>query len=516
MGFKPAYKKLFQPTLGVMGAFCGLSLLFVGTYLCVDYHRYCSSYQITQQFELKAAQEKINFNVENLKKLSALTAKRIAASKGDIKRIHNILVSSYSLLPDRDFLKIQKVVYEKYSFPQRLITRFGISPLKGDRALMEKFQEKGSSIFFGPETVYSRAQVYDQKSQLEGILELHVALPHFKETLKLGSTLSFVSDPAPVLLQKTLFPIYGRLPKPFGGYFVENVGHFSLFFLFVVLSALFIVVSTFYSRFRIKQGVQEEMDSLKDELSELRTENYQANETLLASQKQTVTHQESCQSYKEFQATFQNRQKEQLHRILRSIDVVMGSLQNPKRALPPQELVDILKSCFPVVERTVNGTLFIETHEPVNILKTLDNIRALFTEKMYKSDLTLEVDCPSNLAYWGDPLGVELVLLNLIGKSLHRAPKNGKVDIKAACHKEGFSIDVKGNGFPLSEKSQRQIQQAFDFFMSDGSFHQLCRENGLFYEYVEEKDGSHKASIFFAKRRTDSSESNVISLFNKG
>lgn len=515
MSFRLAHKTLFQPIAGIMGFFCLLSLFFIGTYLYVDYQRYISSYKITQQAELKAAQEKINTNVDNIKKLSVLTAKRIAASNGNIKRIQHILVSSYVLLPDRDFLKIQKVAYEKHSLPQHLITRFGISPLNADRPSINKTQGEGSSIFFNQNSVYSKAWVFNQNNQLDGILEIHVPMAHFKETLKLGSTLSFASDSAHVPLQKNPFPIYGKLPS-FWGYFIENIGHFALFFLFVMLTAPFIAISTLYARFRIKQNFQEDMESLTNELSELRKESYQANESLLTAQKQTATHQATCQSYKVFQSNFQNRQRVQLHHVLRSLDVVMRSLQDPDRALPPQDLVNILKSCLPVVERTVNGTVFMEIHEPVNIFKILENIRSLFTEKMYKSDLTLEVDCPNNLTYWGDSLGIEFVLLNLIGKSLHRAPKNGKVDIKVIEHNEGFSIDVKGNGFPVSEKSKRQIQQAFDFFMSDASFQQLCQENGLFYEYVEERGGSHMAKIFFSRKRADSLESNVISLFNKG
>lgn len=516
MSFRPAHKRLFQPTAEVMGVFCLLSLLFIGTYLYVDYQRYISSYKITQQAELKAAQEKTNANVDNIKKLSVLTTKRIAASNGNIKRIQHILLSSYTLLPDKDFFKIQKVVYEKHSPPQHLITRFGISPLNVDRPSTDKLQGEGPSIFIDRNSVYSKTSVFNQNNQLEGILEIHVPLPHFKETLKLGATLSFTSDSADIPLQMNPFPIYGKLPEPFWGYFIENIGHFALFFLFVMLTALFTAISTLYARFRIKHNFQEDMESLKNELSELRKESYQTNETLLTTQKQTATHQATCQSYKIFQSNFQNRQREQLHHVLRSIDVIMRSLQDSGRALPPQDLMDILKSCLPFVERAVNGIVVMETHEPVNVFKTLENIRSLFTEKIYKSDLTLEINCPNNLTYWGDSLGIEFVFLNLIGKSLHRAPKSGKVDIKVVEHNEGFSIDVKGNGFQLSEKSQRQIQQAFDFFMSDASFQQLCRENGLFYEYVEERDGKHLAKIFFSRERPDSFESNVISLFNKG
>jgi len=136
-----AYKDISQLTLGIVGMFCVLSFLLIGGYLYVDYQRYLSTYKITQQRELQSTQDKINSNVHNIKKLSALTTKRIDASNGDTKCIQNILVSTYALLPDRDFLKIQKITYEKFSLPQFLITRLGIVPFKAGKFGRNKPQD---------------------------------------------------------------------------------------------------------------------------------------------------------------------------------------------------------------------------------------------------------------------------------------------------------------------------------------------------------------------------------------
>src|SRR5206468_2765539 len=98
--------------------------------------------------------------------------------------IQNILISSYSLLPDREFLKIQKMTYEKLSKPQHLITRFGVAPLDSNKSSLNTPHDSGTSIFFDQNSVHSKTWIFDQNGQLDGILEIHVSLSHFKETLK--------------------------------------------------------------------------------------------------------------------------------------------------------------------------------------------------------------------------------------------------------------------------------------------------------------------------------------------
>lgn len=521
MKLNHACRGISKLTLGIVGVFCFLSLLFVGAYLYIDYQRYLASSKATQLAELKSAQEKISLNLENMKKLSALTVKRIAAVSGDRTRIQNILLSSHALLPDSDFLKILKVTYEKLSPPQCLITRFGVvphahnkQPLNGPE-LVKVPADKGPTILIDQDSVYARTWVFDQEDTLEGVLEIHVASSHFKETLRIGSTLSFIPGAARVLLQKNPFPLYGNLPESFWGYFVQQIDHYSVFLLFIIFAIIFIATSNIYSRFYIQRDSQEERDSLRDQLAESQRENNKANDALLTSQKRTETHQVTCQSYKQFQTNFLVHQREQLNHVLRSLDVVMRSLQNQNASLSSQETVEILKSCLNVVEHVSSGTPLDIKREPIRIHKTLANIRSLFTEKMYKSDFTMEVHCPEELVHYGDSLTVEFVLLNLIGKPLYMVPKNGKVEVRASDQKGALQIQVKDNGFPINEKSQKQLQQAFEFFISEGDFQQLCQDNGFYYEYTKDKDGLNRSTILLPKVGEESPHNNVIPLFNK-
>lgn len=514
MKFYHACREVGQLTWAVVGVFCLLALLFIGGYLYVDYRHYLSIYEVAQQSELQSVQEKASRNIENLKKLSVLTDKRIAVLSGNVQQIQNVLVSTPSLLPDRDFFKIQKVTYAKHSQPQSLITRFGTLPLEDENRSTSLGEDGAPSVLFDQEKAYSKTWIFNPNGKPEGVLEIHVALPHFKETLKIGSTLSFVPEARFSTLQKEPFPIYGMPPETFWGYVSQHIVHYTLFFLFFILSVVFIILNNLYSRFRIRKNIQEELEILQDELSEAQVDCEKANDNLLSAQKRIETHQMTCHAYKQFQASLSHHQKEQLDHVLRSLDVVMGSFKNPNIELPVKDIMDILMSCLGVIEDISNGALPQAKHESVNVKKILANVRALFTEKMYKSDLTLETHCPDQLTYYGDPLLLEFMLLNLIGKPLYMAPKNGKVEVKASDHKEDLQIQVKANGFAANPKSLHQIQQSFDLFISEDRFHQLCRENGFVYEFDEDKDGLNVTKLVFPKMREEMRESNVIS-FNK-
>jgi signal transduction histidine kinase len=317
-----------------------------------------------------------------------------------------------------------------------------------------------------------------------------------------------------VLLQKAPLPIYGKLSLSFWGYYVQNVAHYMIFFLFGGVTVVFVALSNVYSRVRIRQEVGQEIESLKEGVAHWQMESHKANDALVTNQKRAETHQTTCQSHTQFRSSFYQHQRERLNHVLRSIDVVMRSLQNPNGSLPGQELVDILKSCLNVVESIVGGSLTVSRHVPVRLLKTLSNVRVLFTEKMYTSELTMEMHCSEDLTYCGDPVMVEFLLLNLVGKSLYLAPKKGKVDIKVTEQKEGLHIHVRNKGFSMNEQMQKQIMQAFDFFMTEEHFHQLCQENGFHYECTKDKEGLNITTLFFPNVEVEPLGNNVVPLFS--
>ncbi len=200
-------RKLIKPTFLWMAVYVVGSFVFVGAYVYVDYQSYLSSYEETQHAELAAAQQKLHSNLENLKNLSVLTAKRIASSRGDLKRIQNILNSSYSLLPDADYFRIEKITYNKLSKPQSRITRFGTLSLKPEGNPSEIPHQNGPVVAFHEDSIICKNWVFNTEGNLEGFLEISLDPSAFKATLPMGNTLSFTALRSQTLLQQGPFPI---------------------------------------------------------------------------------------------------------------------------------------------------------------------------------------------------------------------------------------------------------------------------------------------------------------------
>ena len=512
--YKNNHKGISQYILGIMGIFITLSLIFIGTYLYIAYHRDLSSFERIQQAELKVVQEKIGVNVDNLKKLSVLTSKRIAASRGNVQRIQNILSSSHSLLPEAEFLKFQRITYKKFSYPSHFITRFGPLPLESKTTSVESPQENNPLISFDQNRVSSKTWVFDHDGHLDGILEMEMSPSCFKNTLSIGPTLSFTPDSIYAPLQKAPLPLYGRLPESFWEYGIKNKGHYCAFLLFMLFSLFAISLSAYYLRLLIKKGCQEEVDDLKNTLAEAQKREQQTKEDLFTHEQQAQTHLVTCGAYKKFQTNFHRHQGEQVHHILRSLDVVIRSFKNPQESPPVSELVEILGSCISVAERISNSVPSIMKQESIQITRVLEEVRALFTEKIYKSNLTLEMSCPEDIIYEGDRLFIGIFLINIIGKTLYMIPKNGKVEIKATDQKEGFHIQVKDNGFPFDEKSRNQIKQTLDFFITGDLLQRMRQEAGMSYSYSRTEEGFNVNELFIPISFEESSDSNVIPLFS--
>ena len=183
--------------------------------------------------------------------------------------------------------------------------------------------------------------------------------------------------------------------------------------------------------------------------------------------------------------------------------------------LPSKDLIDIVESCLKVGEYLSKGAVSKIRNEPIKILSILDNIQELFAEKIYKSNIEVEINCSENLFYDSDPCFMELMLINVIGKPLHSVPLNGSVTIKATNQKEGLHIQVKDNGFFFNKKILNQLNQSFNFFLSQEIFAKVCQDNNLRYEHYRGKNGFNMAKIFFPKPDGRSLDDNVIPFFRK-
>lgn len=508
-------RKIISAVSSKVALYAIAALAFVAIYTYVDYKIYLSSYQITQQSELVAIQNKFHSNIENLKKLSVLTSNRILSYSKDLKQIQNILNSSYSLLPHADQLKIERITYDKLSSPQSRVTRFGALSLKSEDTPSETPNPNGPVVLFNKASITCKNWIFDVGKNHEGFLTISLNPAAFNATLPIGDTISFMSGAAHILLQHKPFPIYGKLPANFWGHSTKHKNHYAVFFLFILFSLVFMTSTAYWLWLHIRKTYSAKLQKLKNLLSLTQTNLEKIKTAFFVLQQHMQNHQTSYQAYKKFQASFRSHQREQVHHLLRSLDVILDVHKRHNTEISSKELIEIIESCVKAAERLSEGVASKIRTEPIKILTILDNLQDLFAEKIYKSSVELDITCSENLFYQGDAFFIEYVLIHVIGKALYGVSHQGKVNIKATNQREGCHIHIRDNGFFPDNKLQRQLNQAFDLFMSQENFRKLCQEHKILFEYHRTKNGFNNTKILFPKIEGVFLGDNIIPFFRK-
>ncbi len=514
MKIKQEYKKALRPAFWVMGMFTFLSIIFIGAYLYIDFKSYSSTFLQTQHLELKATQEEIRFKEEALKKLLDLTVKRIAATSGDTKRIQNILTSVPSLVSDEIPVKFQKVTYKKLSQPNQLITRFGISSLKQRANQSKAPHNKIHLLAFDEYDVKLSGAVLGPKGHLEGILEIEIPLTSFLYTFNLKDTLSFFPDKNVILLQKEPIALYGKQPSPFWEYGLKHWQHYLALFLVWIISLICLGLSTIFLFVIIRRNFKEQLSILSQQLSKTQDEVNNLEENLNDQEQLEEVHQSANQSYKQFQIQFHNHRREQALSILGILDIVIKDYQNQDVSLSTKEFQDIVTSSVEIAEHLAEGVPTSLRKETIHVKGVLENARALFSERIHKSNLNLNINCPGTLFYEGDRFLLEMLLMNVIGKNIFMIPKHGKMEIKVNQTQDCVQIQITDTGFPIDERSQKQINQSFDFFLAKDTFQRFCAENGFTYNHTRDKRGINITKILLPNMVEEFEGSNVVQLFH--
>ncbi len=518
MGIERDFKDILKPTFLGITVFVSLSLLFMASYVLIEYQRYLLAYQATQQLELKTLQQKTKGVVETLKQLSQLTSARITVSGGDIERIQNILGSVPRLNPNHTLPEIQKVSYDKLSRPQMVVTLFGTFPLHPQQGPLNPSSEKATSITFDKDAVISKTTVFCEDNNLEGILEIQIDPSDFKASLGNMTTAAFDSpqsshDEENQLLQNTPLSIYAKAPHEFWDFAFINQSRYVFFYLYMFACVILIVICAYYLNVRTKNVHKARRDELEANLLKVSTEEKRLKEEFLISQQDSKSHQTSCESYMEYYASLRKRQKEQADYIVRSLSVVEQSLKNPMSQLPEADRVEIIGSCLKATHLLSNGLVSKMKNESIDIRKLLEEIKLLFAEKIYKSKITIDLACLRNLNFRGDPLFIKFILINMIGKSIHGVSKNGSISITTKEKTDPLELEVRDNGYSLADTTERLMEKYSALFVTEDLFHQLCQDNGLEYTTSRAENGFNITTIMIPSTSSEALSSNVIQLF---
>lgn len=527
MGFIKDFKALLKPVFGATGLFVFVTLIFIPSYVYFEYQQYLSTYHKNQLEEVKLIQNKTKAFVGKIQELGDLTNYQIIASGGNASHIQNILISASRLYDPMEIPRIQKLVYYKLSAPSKIITRYEASSLKPKSLSMLQASGDKASSAFSQDLFLSKTPVFNSKGKLEGVLEIQIALPEFKASLGMFESISF--DPSSSsfgeivqLLQKEPFAIYAKNPQEFWSFVSANKSRYGIFLFYFVLCVFCFILGMVYFRREQKKTYGAEIKNLyaKNEkanadLMSSKTTEEEARKNFCISEEKRKNHNITYNSYKKIRFDLSLYQQRQIHHIANCLNILKKDIKEQSAELSPEYQLKLLRSCLLSTNILASGLVSKTKNELIEVATLLEETKSLFAERIYASQINLEIICPKDLNFLGDQFFIQFIVVNLLGRAVHRVPKKGTVTLTATSQNEGILFEVQDKGFVIVNSSERLIKKAFDFLIGEEDFNKVCIQNGLQYQYVRDEEDFNRTAIFIPALSEKEQKNNVIDLFDK-
>lgn len=519
-------------------AFAGFAFLvfFTGSlilaYIFIDYHSYLKTWQTSQAREVEIVNQKAEAVFEDLQKLLSLTGARIFASYKnfqktphvDLQRIQRVLGSVYLQAQIyQTLLELQTVSYTKLSSPRLMVNRLGVMPLGSDKiGLRERLHDAHKRnlqeslekplFVFEDKVIQGTLVITNPQSFLEGVVKIQFGFDALKKVLGTYETIDLegLSPGSMTEISKIPLSISRKLPDPFLVYAYISRLHYAIFSLYTLFMGLMFGFCLRLLDQRFQNKYRHKFEKLEDGLVKANASEKSLREGLGILQQDAEIHKISYQAQKAFQANLKRRQQEQANHIALSLNTVHESFRNPRIQLGNAEKMEILHLCFQRTDALSDGVLHSVKKEKINFKEMLDSLHAIFAEKIHKSAITVQTSIASELApFWGDRLLIEVLLINAIGKPLHRVPKNGSVFVSLKEVPGFLQLEVQDNGYMGAEN---QIQNSLDLFITEEAFNHLCLNIGVGYQFMK-VGGSNIAHIMMPVPKEEITNNNVVKLF---
>lgn len=474
------------------------------------------SYVASQNSEIKAVTERTDKFIEDFKSFLRLTTKRLKASPNDSQRIQKILNSTDIFSLNLALPVIQKIFYYNLTNSPLLITRFGIVPFHLHRYPSRSLMKAGTFITFQGEKVLGKSIIFDEQDNLTGILETQINFSDFKTLVGNLATIHFEGNSNSILIQpqQSPFPLYAEPSHSFVGFVFNSVSHYVIFCIYTVVCLLML----FFSFFSVYRYFEKNYNSIIRDLEKLVSDKTEEAEKLANDlEQQNHDHQNhllSCQSLKMFYTQQNKRQNDQASFIKRSLDVINASLQGTIY-LPDHEREELFESCIENAHSLSCYSLSVVRKEKINFKELFENTQKFFAEKLYKSNILVQINYPADLFMHGDQFLINFILLNLIGKAIYRVPKNGKVIVQASQYEDNIALDIQDNGYSLTNVAENLIKKSFELFMEEDSFQKLCLENNISYEQLRTEKSLNLTRVTLHNAQKAPLPTNVVPLFEK-
>ncbi len=467
-------QNIWKPLVTGVGGVLGVSAFLLAGCLFYDYQSYLSKFRDVQKIESEALKKDIDKVTQSLVDLATLTRKRILSYGSNVKRISDILDSTYRFSPNTKLPAIKKVFYTKLTHPMQMITRFGVILLDLKTETFNFDSSRVTDLFVNERHLIIKEKVVNSKGNIEGILGIEVEEASFKKLFSKRPTLIFKL----VETGNSIFEIKQKPPMNFLDFIEYEIKSYLKFML--LTTALMVLFG-----FMVWHLQRRTWNFYETTILDL--ENLKA--TLLANQVSFESQCKSNQAQSKFLSSILTRQKNCGNAIHTLLNVIIQSLADSSIHLSDKEHEKILKSCVERGKVIADGNIENLHKDEIDLNKIINELKLLFAAEIHKNAITLDVKCPNRLQFQGDQLFIQFILINFIGKPIHRAPRFGKVSVIAIERDDSIIINIQDKGYELSDGTD-VVNNSFEFFVTDDELRQMCGENGIYYERSKSEEGT--------------------------
>lgn len=223
-------------------------------------------------------------------------------------------------------------------------------------------------------------------------------------------------------------------------------------------------------------------------------------------------HQMTCKKLKDFQAAIKVKREEYMGYLIQSLVILRQSHRNPEIPLTNEDRIEIVNLCLRQAIPLQIGLWEPTKKVKANLREIIYKVIPLFAEKIAALKIKLEIDIPPKIKpiIPGEPVFLEIILANVIGKTIYRLRKEGTVQISLHKKRGRLHLNIQDNGYISGAVAEKLITESVDFFLSSSAFQETCLNNAIGYStsYLP-KIGMNITQLTFYEERDDIANRNI-------
>lgn len=142
------------------------------------------------------------------------------------------------------------------------------------------------------------------------------------------------------------------------------------------------------------------------------------------------------------------------------------AIESPERMEYLQIIVDESMRLSELSQNTlmlskVEACQIITDRENFNLSEQIKRCSILFLSQMEKKKISVGLDMPEEMKYYGNTELLEQVWINLLNNAVKFTPENGSIEITAVCKEEEITVSISDNGIGMDQKTAAHIFEKY-------------------------------------------------------